>query len=129
MTSYLLTCSLYRKMSRFKVFQYEIVDRMSYLTTLYDNFEIFQKKNFQWGRIFENRGDVCEISTDFQTENVSNSPHIHCALVILFKYFFSCSQHFYNLYLKMEQDKLLSYNSFVHASAGSVVSLISKINF
>ena len=69
MTSYLLTCSLYQKMSRFKVFQYEISDRMSYSRTLYDNFEIFRKKIFQWGRIFENRGAVREISTDFQSEN------------------------------------------------------------
>ena len=46
MTSYLITCSLYHKMSRFKVFQYEISDRMSYLKALYDNFEIFRKKIF-----------------------------------------------------------------------------------
>ena len=69
MTSYLLTCSLYQKMSRFKVFQYEISDRMSHLAALYDNFEIFRKKKFQWERIFENRGAVCKISTDFQSEN------------------------------------------------------------
>ena len=42
---------------------------MGYLTALDDNFEIFRKKNFQWGRIFENRGAVREISTDFQSEN------------------------------------------------------------
>ena len=29
----------------------------------------FFKKKFQWGRIFENRGAVREISTDFQSEN------------------------------------------------------------
>ena len=69
MTSYLITCSLYQKMSRFKVFQYKISDRMSYLGALYDNFEIFRKKIFQWGRIFENQGAVREISTDFQSEN------------------------------------------------------------
>ena len=69
MTSYLLTCSLYQKRARFKVFQYEISDRMSYSRTLYDNFEIFRKNFFQWGRIFENRGAVREISTDFQYEN------------------------------------------------------------
>ena len=56
-------------MSRFKVFQYKISDRMSHLGALYDNFEIFRKKNFQWERIFENRGAVREISTDFQSEN------------------------------------------------------------
>ena len=42
---------------------------MSHLGVLYDNFEIFRKKKFQWGRIFKNRGAVCEISTDFQSEN------------------------------------------------------------
>ena len=42
---------------------------MSYSRTLYDNFEIFRKKIFQWERIFENRGAVREISTDFQSEN------------------------------------------------------------
>ena len=57
------------KMSRFKVFQYKISDRTSHLGALYDNFEIFRKKNFQWERIFKNRGAVREISTDFQTEN------------------------------------------------------------
>ena len=36
---------------------------------LYDNFEIFRKKIFQWGRIFKNRGAVSEISTDFQSES------------------------------------------------------------
>ena len=56
-------------MSRFKVFQYEICDRMSHLGALYENFEIFQKK-FQWERIFENRGVVCEILTDFQSKDV-----------------------------------------------------------
>ena len=56
-------------MSRFKVFQYKISDRMSHLGALYDNFEIFRKKIFQWERIFENRGAVREISTDFQSEN------------------------------------------------------------
>ena len=68
MTSYLLTCLFYQKMPRFKVFQCEISDRMNYSRTLYENFEIFRKKNFQWGRIFENRGAVREISTDFQSE-------------------------------------------------------------
>ena len=56
-------------MSRYNVFQYKISDRMSYLGALYDNFEIFRKKKFQWGRVFENRGPVREISTDFQSEN------------------------------------------------------------
>ena len=51
-------------MTRYNVFQYEISDRMSYLGAPYDNFEIFQKK-IQWGRIFENRGAVLEISTYF----------------------------------------------------------------
>ena len=69
MTSYLLTCSFYRKVLRYNVFKYKISDRMSYLTALYDNFEIFVKKKIQWGRIFKNREAVCEISTDFQSEN------------------------------------------------------------
>ena len=69
MTSYLLTRLLYQKILRFKVFQYEISDRMSYLGALYDNFEIFRKKFFQWESIFENRGAVREISTDFQLKN------------------------------------------------------------
>ena len=34
-------------MLRFKVFQYKISYRMSYLRALYDNFEILEKK-FQW---------------------------------------------------------------------------------
>ena len=34
------------KMFRFKVFQYKISNRMSYLRALYDNFEIFNGKNF-----------------------------------------------------------------------------------
>ena len=38
---------------------------MSRLGALYDNFEIFRKKKFQWETIFENRGAVREISTDF----------------------------------------------------------------
>ena len=42
---------------------------MSYLGALYDNFEIFRKKIFQWERNFENRGAVREISADFQSEN------------------------------------------------------------
>ena len=33
-------------MFRFKVFQYKNSDRMSHLEALYDNFEIFRKKNF-----------------------------------------------------------------------------------
>ena len=41
---------------------------MSYLGPFYEKFEIFQKKFFQWERIFENRGAVREISTDFQSE-------------------------------------------------------------
>ena len=42
---------------------------MSHLGALYDNFEIFRKKIFQGERIFENRGAVPEISTDFLFEN------------------------------------------------------------
>ena len=61
--------SVLSKMFRIEVFQYKISDRMSYLTALYDNFLIFRKKNFKWGRIFKNRWAVREISTDFQSEN------------------------------------------------------------
>ena len=68
MTIYLLTCSFYQKVSRSNGFQYKICDRMSYLTALYDNFKIFRKK-IQRGRDFENRGEVREISTDFQSKN------------------------------------------------------------
>ena len=42
---------------------------MSYLRTLHDNFEIFRKIEFQWGKIFENRRALREISIDFQSEN------------------------------------------------------------
>ena len=45
---YLLTYSFYQKMFRFKVFQYKISNRMSYLRALYDNFEIFNGKKFHW---------------------------------------------------------------------------------
>ena len=62
MTSYLLPCSFYQKVSRYNVFQYKISDRMSYLTALYDNFEIFRKKNF-------NGEEFSKIETDFQSEN------------------------------------------------------------
>ena len=51
-------------MFRSKVFQYAISDRMSYLATISNTFEIFQ-----WGKIFNNRGAVCKILTDFQSEN------------------------------------------------------------
>ena len=40
---------------------------MTYLGALYDNIEIFPKK-IQRGRIFEIRGAVPEISTDFYSE-------------------------------------------------------------
>ena len=49
---------------------------MSYLRALYDNFEFFRKIIFSWGRIFENRGAVSEISTNFQSENGFNSQNI-----------------------------------------------------
>ena len=68
MTSYLLTCSLYQKMSRFKVFQYEISDRMSYSRTLYDNFKNFRKK-IQWKRVFEKPLASCKFSSDFKSES------------------------------------------------------------
>ena len=42
---------------------------MSHLTALLIILKFFEKKNFQWERIFENQGAVREISTDFQSEN------------------------------------------------------------
>ena len=45
--------TLYKKISRCNVFQYENPDRMRYLRTLYDHFENFRKIKFQWERIFE----------------------------------------------------------------------------
>ena len=66
MSSHMLTLS---KMSRFKVFQYIISDQMSYLGALCNNLEIFGNKIFQGLKIFENRGQVHEISTDFHLEN------------------------------------------------------------
>ena len=47
MTSYLRTCWSDQKMSSFNVFQYKISNRMSYWRTFYDNFDNFQKLNFQ----------------------------------------------------------------------------------
>ena len=51
MTSYLLTCSFYQKVSRYNVFQYKISD--------------------QWERIFifEKALAFCEFSPDFQSES------------------------------------------------------------
>ena len=69
MTSYLLTCLFYQKMSRYNVVQYEIPDQMSYLRTLYDHFENFRKIKFQWERIFEKTLAFCEFSLDLQSEN------------------------------------------------------------
>ena len=55
-------------MPRYNVFQYEISHRMSYLRTLYDHFENFQKK-IQWEGISENPVAFCKFSHDSQSEN------------------------------------------------------------
>ena len=54
--AYNVTCYL---LSRYKVFQQEIPDRMSYTRTLYDHFENFRKIKFQWERIFEKKPWPC----------------------------------------------------------------------
>ena len=70
MTSYLITCPLYqKKIFRFKVFQCKISDQMSYLGTLYANFENFRKMKFQWERIFIQPHLFYESSSNFQSEN------------------------------------------------------------
>ena len=68
-TSSLLTCSFYQKMSRYNVFQYETPDQMSYLKTLHESFENFQKIKLQWERIFEKLLTCSEFSLNFQSEN------------------------------------------------------------
>ena len=73
MTSYLLTCSLYEKMSRFKVFQYEISDRISYWRTLYDNFEIFRKKIFNGEEFSKIEGQFAKFQPIFNLKTVLNS--------------------------------------------------------
>ena len=57
------------KMSRCNVFQNENPYRMSYLRTLYDHVENFQKIKFQWERIFEKTLAFCEFSTYFQSKS------------------------------------------------------------
>ena len=56
-------------MPHYNVFQYEILDRMSFLRTLYDHFESFRKIKFQWKRIFEKPLALRKFSTDFQSES------------------------------------------------------------
>ena len=56
-------------MSRYKVFQNEIPGRMSYLRSVYNNFENFRKIKFQWERIFKKPMAFCEFSLNFQSEN------------------------------------------------------------
>ena len=75
MTSYLLTYLLYQKMSRIKVFQYKISDRMSYLRTIYYYFEIFRKK-FHLERVFENQGAGREFHLIFKMKTVLNTQNI-----------------------------------------------------
>ena len=68
MTSYFLTYSFYRKMSRLKVFSIKfLIERaVNKLSTIILKF--FEKK-IHWETISKNRWVVCEISTDFQSEN------------------------------------------------------------
>ena len=72
-TSYLITCSLYGKTSCFKVFQYKISDRMSYLTALYDNFEIFRKKIFNGEEFSKIEGQFAKFQPIFNLKTVLNS--------------------------------------------------------
>ena len=57
----------YQKRLRYNIFQYEIPDRMSYLKTLYDNFESFRQKIFKRERMFQKPLAFCEFSPDFQS--------------------------------------------------------------
>ena len=68
MTSYFLTYSFYRKMSRLKVFSIKfLIERaVNKLSTIILKF--FEKK-IHWETISKNRWVVCEISTDFQSDN------------------------------------------------------------
>ena len=86
MTSYLITCSLYQKMSRFKVFQYKISDRMSHLGALYDNFEIFRKKIFNGKEFSKIEGQFAKFQPMFNLKTVFNSQNIG-PFHIVFKHF------------------------------------------
>ena len=48
-------CHFYRKTTRFKVFQFEISNRMGYWLALYDSFENLHKMSFQ----LESRNSNC----------------------------------------------------------------------
>ena len=76
MTSYLLACSLYQKMSRFKVFQYKISDRISHLEALYDNLEIFRKKIFNGKEASKIEGQFAKFQPIFNLKTVLNSQYI-----------------------------------------------------
>ena len=76
MTSYLITCSFYQKLSRFKVFQYEISDRMSHVGALYNNFEIFRKKNFNGKEFSKIEGQFAKFQPIFNLKTVLNSENI-----------------------------------------------------
>ena len=59
--------SIFIKNARFKVFQYEISDRI--MQTLYDIFEKNIRMKFQLERIFEEPTAFCEFSSNFKSEN------------------------------------------------------------
>ena len=63
-------------MSRYNVYQYEIPDRMSYLRTLHNHFEIFRKIKYQWERIFENPWAFASFPSIFNLKTVLSSQKI-----------------------------------------------------
>ena len=68
--------SVLSKMFKIKVFQYKISDRMRYLTALYDNFEIFQKKIFNEEEFLKIEGQFAKFQPIFNQKTVLNSKHI-----------------------------------------------------
>ena len=69
-------CHFYRKTTRFKVFQFEISNRMSYSRTLYDNFEIFRKKIFNGEEFSKIEGQFAKFQPIFNLKTVFNSQNI-----------------------------------------------------
>ena len=59
-------------MSRYNVFQYKVSDQMSYLTALYDNFEIFQKK-FNGEEFSKIEGHFAKFQPIFNLKTILNS--------------------------------------------------------
>ena len=58
--------SVLEKMFSFNVFQYEVFNRMSHQLVFYDNFENFQKLNFQWEVEIPIRGVATEKNNFFE---------------------------------------------------------------